>query len=224
MKWTLESSVCNQSGIYEIINVVSQKRYVGRAICLWTRFKRHCNDLARNKHRNSYLQHAYNKDGPSSFEFRLYKSTSPDRLVELEQLELDRVFSLSPSDRNQYYNLTFLAEGPGHCLTEEGRQKISRTLMGHKHSTDTIRKIKEKSIYKPKYAVLIGPDDVEWHVEGIREFCNQHGLKNRTILGKVISGKQIHYQGWRLAANKDYNWRNEKKTWKRKPRQLQVSS
>lgn len=216
MKWMLQSTLRGQSGIYEIVNTISQKRYVGRAVCLWTRFKRHCNDLARNKHRNIHLQRAYNKNGPSSFEFRLQKAASLDDLVAMEQFELDRVSKLPLSERAQYYNLTFSAVGPGNCLAEEGRRKISQTLMGHKHSLETLAKIKEKSIYKPKHAVLIGPDDVEWCVEGIREFCNQQGLKSRKALGAVISGKQMHYRGWRLASNKDYDWRNEKKTWKKK--------
>jgi hypothetical protein len=94
--------------------------------------------------------------------------------------------------------------------------KISQKLMGHKHSTSTLEKIKNNSIYKPKSSILIGPDDVEYEVCGICDFCYQHGLKSRKSLGAVISGKQIHYQGWRLIQNIKYDWRNEKKTWKSK--------
>lgn len=216
MKWTLSLSTRGQSGIYEIFNTISQKRYVGRATCLWTRYKRHCNDLAKNKHRNSYLQRAYLKDGPSSFEFRLLIMASVEQLIELEQLKLDEISKLPPQARSQFYNLTLLATGPGNCLTEKGRMKISQKLMGHKHSTSTLEKIKNNSIYKPKSSILIGPDDVEYEVCGICDFCYQHGLKSRKSLGAVISGKQIHYQGWRLIQNIKYDWRNEKKTWKSK--------
>ena len=59
------------SGIYEIVNAVNGKRYIGAAKNFSARWRAHKSDLRRNKHHSSKLQNAWNKYGEAAFEFRV---------------------------------------------------------------------------------------------------------------------------------------------------------
>lgn len=56
-------------GIYKIINVVSNKFYVGSAVNLHRRKTRHFSELRSGKHSNKYLQAAWNLHGEKAFIF-----------------------------------------------------------------------------------------------------------------------------------------------------------
>ena len=43
-------------GIYEIVNKVNEKRYIGQSVDVYKRWRGHKNKLNSNSHRNSYLQ------------------------------------------------------------------------------------------------------------------------------------------------------------------------
>ena len=191
MKWLLQTTKLDQSGIYQIKNIVNDKIYVGRAVCLRRRYTKHINDIKNHRHRNKYLQREYHKFGPEAFEFSVLEYVEKQLLIEKEQSYLNTL----EQNRKKTYNLTFLANGPGNCLNEESRQKISKTLMGHKHSPETLQKLKEKSIYVNKKATLKSPDGNIYHVDGIRNFAIKHGL-NRLQLGWLINGKRTSYNGW----------------------------
>lgn len=58
------------TGAYKILNKVNGKYYVGGAYKSFdSRFAWHKRDLREKKHRNRYLQHAWNKHGEEAFEF-----------------------------------------------------------------------------------------------------------------------------------------------------------
>ncbi|NBP58228.1 hypothetical protein EBU71_17165 [bacterium] len=137
------------------------------------------------------MQREYYKYGSEAFEFSVLEYAEKQSLTEKEQLYLD----VLEQNREKTYNLTFNASGPGNCLNEESRKKISQTLMGHKHSPETLKKLKEKSIYVNKKAMLKGPDGKIYNVDGIRNFSNQHNL-DRQQIGRLINGKRTCYKGW----------------------------
>lgn len=49
------------SGVYQIYNPITNKRYIGSSINVERRLKEHLRNLKRNNHHNMYLQAAYNK-------------------------------------------------------------------------------------------------------------------------------------------------------------------
>lgn len=57
------------SGIYQILNLVNKKFYIGCSINLKKRLERHKSELKCNKHSNKHLQRAWNKHGSSKFKF-----------------------------------------------------------------------------------------------------------------------------------------------------------
>jgi group I intron endonuclease len=65
-------------GIYEIVNIVNNKRYIGSSINIRNRKNAHYNTLRKNKHPNPHLQKAFNKYGESNFCFNVLEDMGED--------------------------------------------------------------------------------------------------------------------------------------------------
>lgn len=77
----------NRSGIYCILNTVSNKRYIGSSICIYSRWQQHRNRLRGNVHENRYLQASWNKHGESSFKFFIIEEVEARKTNELFEKE-----------------------------------------------------------------------------------------------------------------------------------------
>lgn len=78
-----------ESGIYEIVNLVNGKRYVGSALKFQQRWRQHRCELGKGRH-NPHLQAAWNKYGPEAFVYRVLEIVDdPNRLIEREQHYID---------------------------------------------------------------------------------------------------------------------------------------
>lgn len=106
----------NKIGIYQIVNRVNQKRYIGSSIRLQGRKKRHFSELNCNIHHSQALQRAYNKYGKENFDFLILEYCEAVKLLEREQYYIDTL--------NPEYNI---CKTVGNCL-------------GVKHSEETITK------------------------------------------------------------------------------------
>jgi len=136
------------SGIYKIINKVTNKYYVGSSKNILKRWICHKNKLNNNNHYNPYLQRAWNKYGEKKFEFAIIESTHPKVTLKKEQ----KYLNIAKKERNKTYNCRFISSGGG--LDVEIIEKISNTLkeyysknknpnLGKKHSLSTKLKMKE---------------------------------------------------------------------------------
>lgn len=116
--------MATKSGIYEIRNKTNQKRYVGSAVNLKSRWYQHKSKLRKGTHENGYLQNAWGKYGKGTFEFRVLLHCAPEMCVPFEQIALDAL--------NPEYNICGVA---GSCLglaqSIEHRAKLSASLMGN---------------------------------------------------------------------------------------------
>lgn len=109
------------TGIYKITNVISGKIYIGQAIDIETRWKRHINDLKSNRHCNNHLQRAWNSYGESVFSFSIVRECGE---TELDMFEEYYIRELKAFDPAYGYNLTF--GGEGGRKTEEVKQKLRK--------------------------------------------------------------------------------------------------
>ena len=109
------------SGIYEIVNTVNGKRYIGSSVNIKTRWSQHRVRLSGGDHHCPPLQRAWVKYGSDAFEFRVIERCGRDVLVSLEQSYLDR--------RTPEYNV---AKAAGY-----------RTFLGLTHSPETISKMSD---------------------------------------------------------------------------------
>ena len=83
-----------KNGIYRIYCKENNKSYIGSAACTKSnmktrigfnaRFLNHQTQLSKNKHRNAYLQNAYNLYGEESFTFEIIEYCHPDDCAEKE--------------------------------------------------------------------------------------------------------------------------------------------
>ena len=137
------------SGIYQIVNTINRKKYIGSSINIRDRWHRHKKLLRKNKHDNIHLQRAWNKYGEDKFVFEVVEEVKDNsRLCEREQYWIDTTMDK--------YNLDPLAySSRGRIVSEETREKLSQSLRGKfvgeknpfygkKHLPVTIENMKRK--------------------------------------------------------------------------------
>ena len=110
-------------GIYRILNKTNDKLYIGStAESFRRRFNLHKHQLRNNKHKNSHLQHAWNKYGEDNFEFLIIEICDYKEIVlEREQYYIDSI------DFENLYNINPFATG-GIQFSDETLQKRANTL------------------------------------------------------------------------------------------------
>ncbi len=113
--------------IYQIVNNVNGKRYIGSANDFHRRKNRHLQKLRKNEHANYHLQKSWNKYGESNFVFVIleYVECSEDLIIR-EQWWLDTV--------NPEYNICRVAGSSlGVKRSEATKEKIRQANIGLKH-------------------------------------------------------------------------------------------
>lgn len=113
----------NISGIYQIKNLLNGKIYIGSSINCSSRYRKHFNDLLKNKHVNKILQNSWNKHKPFNFEFSIIEEISDkDKLINREQYYID---VLKPN-----YNICKIAGNTlGRKISNETKNKIKTSLL-----------------------------------------------------------------------------------------------
>lgn len=101
-----------KSGIYQILNKVNGKSYIGSSINLTWRKTKHFTELRTQKHHSIILQKAFNKYGENNFEFKILANCLPEYLIKLEQWFIDNT--------NPEYNVSKVA---GSCLGVKRRKE-----------------------------------------------------------------------------------------------------
>lgn len=137
-----------KSGVYQIYNPITEKRYIGSSLDIVCRLKQHRRNLIAGKHVNKHLQNAWNKYG-DVLEFKPLEYCEPENLLELEQKYIDYYNS---ADREFGYNIDKFADhaSPGFHLSEETKLKLSKAHLGKKISQETIEKVRAANIGRKK--------------------------------------------------------------------------
>lgn len=133
------------SGIYKIQSKIKPERiYMGSSFHIKERWRHHCDDLRKNKHKNRILQNHYNKYGEEDLVFTIIEPCLPAFLITREQWHLDKY--------RPYFNICKIAAS---CLgvkrTEEQIRNMSKALKGRKspmkgvhHSLEMKQRISRK--------------------------------------------------------------------------------
>lgn len=114
----IDDKLKNKSGIYCILNIQNNKKYIGSSKNIWQRLQKHFSLLRKNKHENIILQNSFNKNGENVFICFCLREYNNEGLTYLEQYYIDL---LKPQ-----YNIT--TEVVRNILSQESRVKISETL------------------------------------------------------------------------------------------------
>ena len=139
-------------GIYAIVNKQTGKFYIGSAVDFEARWRVHKCQLRNGKHHSQHLQRSWDKYGEENFDFIVVEIVERDRLLGVEQSYLR---TLKPFDGVTGYNVSEKATGVclsgrknpnyGKQMSQEQREKISRTLKGHQVSDETRVKISQNT-------------------------------------------------------------------------------
>lgn len=176
-----------ESGIYQVLNLVSGKRYIGSSTDIKRRWRRHFFDLRHGCHHNLHLQCAFDKYGEQALDcsvLELVKDVS--QLIAREQHYLD---TLRPE-----YNVSQIAESPLGCRrSSEMRARMSEAVSGDRnpmygkhHSEETKRKISETWTSERKQAQSEA-------VSGRQNpnYGKHPSEKTRKKLSEALKGRQV---------------------------------
>ncbi len=131
-----------QGGVYIIKNVINNKFYIGSSFNIINRWESHIRELKKNKHKNKYLQRAWNKYGEENFKFEILELIEDTKyLLNREQYWIDKLHACKLG-----YNLCPIAGSTlGIKLSKETKEKISKVQKGKKLSEETKQKISKSS-------------------------------------------------------------------------------
>lgn len=129
------------SGIYAILNIATNKMYIGSAVCVGERLHSHRKKLRTNNHPNKHLQSAWNKYEETNFEFGLIETVNnKEELLTREKYWIDYTHC---TDREYGYNVRSMPNSNlGLKFSSEAIRKRSEALKGHtwnrgrKHSAE----------------------------------------------------------------------------------------
>ncbi|KKN23373.1 hypothetical protein LCGC14_0905720 [marine sediment metagenome] len=192
------------SGVYEILNVVTGKLYIGSSVELEKRFKAHASNLKLNSHHSIHLQRSYNKHGADAFVMFPIEFCDPDLLLEKEQFWIDALGAAAGG-----YNICPTAGSPRGSkrgpLSAEHRRKISLAGMGRKmpektrlilikartgskHTEESKRKMSEALKGKPGNSGSFKPGSAPWNKGG------HHSEESKRKMSRARKGKRR--DGW----------------------------
>lgn len=81
----------NRCGVYCILNLTNNHRYIGSSIRIERRWRDHRYLLNSNRHHSRYLQRAWNAHSKDNFTFNLIEECVESKLIEREQYYLDKL-------------------------------------------------------------------------------------------------------------------------------------
>ena len=153
------------SGVYSILNEVTNLIYIGSSNSLFHRKNQHFSLLESKKHFNNKLQNAWCKYGKENFSFNIIEECSVEELQEKEQFWINFYQSYK---QNQGYNLVKIAERK--ILSDETKSKISKN---------------HKKYWKNKKFS-------ESHLEKMRNNCGKHSKGKKLSPEHIIKLKNCH--------------------------------
>jgi group I intron endonuclease len=125
-----------KSYIYQIRNLLDEKKYIGQTINIDKRQQDHFSYLRRGSHFNRHLQSAFNKYGERNFVFEILIMSEDQTEEELNILEIQTIAKI---DKKLRYNISLGGQTSmkGRKHSPETLVKLSKSHMGKKASAET---------------------------------------------------------------------------------------
>lgn len=137
----------NSAGIYQILNLVNGKIYVGSSINLDRRKIDHWSRLRCKKHSNKHLQNAWDKYGEDKFSFQVLQVVESEKsLAGCEQFWISRT---SCDDENHGYNLMTVKD-LHYTHSAKTKAKLGDISRGRKHTEETKLKMSNNNYWRGK--------------------------------------------------------------------------
>lgn len=133
-------------GIYQIVNKINNKRYIGSSNHIKERWKQHKGLLKTNRHPNTYLQASWNKYGMDNFQFEILELCDVNDKQRKEQFYIDKYMSYL---RIYGYNLERYVNFYS-SRSQETKDKISKANSGRKRTAEQLARAREVNFYRNK--------------------------------------------------------------------------
>lgn len=190
-----------KTGIYQIINLINGKRYVGSTRSSFNkRFTTHRRELKNDKHHSKHLQFAYNKHGLNNFKFEILeiidKNKDKQYFMNREQYYIDLFKS---TNREFGYNIALKADLTPTAANPE--------YYGHLNSLRLV----------PEGFLVKHPEEEEWlHFFNLTKFYKLFELSRHKV-EDTLAQKRDDCDGFKFKyANEEKNKKYEKIQSKRK--------
>lgn len=225
-------------GIYKISNLQNGKVYIGQSVNISARWSSHKWALKNGKHDNSHLQYAWNKYGPSNFEFSVLEECDKSQLNEREtfwknyydpntynightnvsgtmseeaRMKLRAYFTGDNNPAKRPESRKKIAEARrGKTVSEESRKQISQKLTGRKltFSAQHIQALRQASPNKKKIVQLSSDNQVIKVWESISDAARALGSDSANLC-TTLSGKQKTFKGYKWKYYEEYEENNK---------------
>ena len=208
-------SISTKAGIYRIINIINDKYYLGSSLNISNRISSHKHLLFNNKHKNKYLQAAFNKYGINNFVVEVLEIipdneiTDNQYVTDVEQQWLD---AYMPYLKENGYNLCQFVRSrlgvPFNTteLTKYREGSLSSELKINKKSFRSKRDILGRNA-RSTFHRFINPDGDLHEFYNLQEFCRLNNLQ-QAAMQRVEIGKQSHHVGWTIPEGRQYYLEN----------------
>lgn len=105
MKNIISTENIKKSGVYKIINIITDDYYIGSSVNLYHRICQHYSKLRKNIHGNNRLQNSYNKHGENAFKVLIvsYENPKDVRKIEYDLIEKEKPVYNLINIYNEYY-------------------------------------------------------------------------------------------------------------------------
>ena len=144
------------TGIYKIQSITHPERYyIGSAVNIDVRWRKHKSDLVLNKHHSPHLQRHYNKYGIEDLQFSIIlNDCQKNDLTTIENTFLKPLpyFNCSPTAGS---NLGF-KQSKGFCERNRKRM-IGNTINNGRHHSEEYKEDKRKRMINNKYRLGLHP-------------------------------------------------------------------
>lgn len=137
-------NVKETAGVYAIVNLINNKKYVGSTSNFRKRYREHYSQLLQEKHVNFHLQNAFNKYGENNFEFWILEECQNvrDTLLFIEQKYINsdgdyNICKIAGKQKGDVYT--------GHEISDRHRKIIAESNHNRVWSEESRRKLSEAS-------------------------------------------------------------------------------
>lgn len=180
-------------GVYEIVNILNGKKYIGSSNNIKNRLRQHKAHLIAKKHHSFLLQRAVNKHGIENFICNFLEICSLENQLDKEQYYLDLFKTYDTG-----YNIAKSSKNPsiGRGFSKKHLKKLSDSHIGNKIKNKT--KLKIINTLNQKYQgdyCLISPSGSICKFNSIIKFSRERGIWSKFV-SELINGRRNSYKGW----------------------------
>lgn len=195
------ADISNVPAVYEIVNTVNQKRYIGSSYNCRKRIVYHLSFLRRGSHHSKYLQRSWDKHGENSFVVNILETPLVNELLQREQHYMDLLkpeYNSSPTAGSCLgYKLSSETKErmskahKGRIKTPEHRESLSKSLQGRKLSDESIAKMRKSLKGRTVWNKGVSPSAETRQKLREHNLGNKHTLETRQKMSDSLKGRII---------------------------------